>query len=353
MKNRSIEVIRSGPMTLIQDFGRFGFEQYGVSVCGAVDQEAFFVANRLVSNSLKDAVFEITFGDASFHFHDESIISITGADMQPELDGINCPMNLSFLAKNGSVLKFNPSVTGLRSYLAISGGVLSTQIMGSRSMHVMSGFGNGPVKSGEIFNIGESRVYESGFSIKDYSRGFPDNPVSIGVILGPQDHLFTKESLDEFFSSTYVLTNQSDRQGLRLSGNKIPTKTGNHDIVSDPVTNGSIQIPGDGNPIVLLSDRQTTGGYPKIGTVATVDLSVLGQLKVNDSIIFHPVEPDDARERYIKKLGLINNSPLFNPIQRINYFVDGQHVKVGTNESTVFIDEHALPFNVLEENDEH
>ena len=97
-------------------------------------------------------------------------------------------------------------------------------------MHVMSGFGNGPVKAGEIFNIGESRVYESGFSIKDYSRGFPDNPVSIGVILGPQDHLFTKESLDEFFSSTYVLTNQSDRQGLRFSGNKIPTKTGNHDI---------------------------------------------------------------------------------------------------------------------------
>ena len=116
----------------------------------------------MVSNSFKDAVFEITFGDASFHFHDESIISITGADMQPELDGINCPMNLSFLAKNGSVLKFNPSVTGLRSYLAISGGVLSTQIMGSRSMHVMSGFGNGPVKAGEIFNIGESRVYESG-----------------------------------------------------------------------------------------------------------------------------------------------------------------------------------------------
>lgn len=353
MNIRSIEVLCSGPMTLIQDFGRFGFEQYGVSVCGAADQEAFSIANRLVSNSFKDAVFEITFGGASFHFRNESIISITGADMLPELDGVNCPMNLSFLAKNGSVLKFNSSVIGLRSYLAISGGILSTQVMGSRSMHIMSGVGKGPVKSGEIFNLGQSSVYESGFSIKDYSREFPENPVTIGVILGPQDHFFTKESLDNFFSSTYVLTNQSDRQGLRLIGNTIFTKTGNHDIVSDPVTHGSIQIPGDGNPIVLLSDRQTTGGYPKIGTVATVDLSILGQLKVNDSIIFHPVEPDAARERYIRKMDLINNSPLVKQTQRDNYFVGGQHVKVGTNETTVFIDQHAVPFNLLEQNDGH
>ena len=346
MKN-IIKVLKAGPMLLLQDSGRRGFEEYGVSISGAADTEAYNVSNRLVFNNENDTVLEIFYGDVSLKFYGDNVIAISGGDLGAEINSIKCPLNMSFFVPDGSVLKFHYPLNGVRSYLAISGGIETKKILGSRSMHVTSGIAGHKVKSGDILPIGLNNKFKSGFTIKNYKRDLDFGINNIGVVLGQQVDKFSSEMIERFFKDKYILSDKSDRQGLRLNGNKIFTINNDHDIISDPVIHGSIQIPGSGYPIILMPDTQTTGGYPKIGNIGKIYLDVLAQLKAGDEIIFFPISPKKSREEYIIRRSLIYQSKIFRDIKLDDYMVNGKDIMIGMKDNIIFTENHAFLFNLL------
>lgn len=320
----SLRVLSPGALSLVQDSGRQGFQRYGVSVSGAMDAEALFVGNLLVGNGqgaalrpfdrlrtpqVQDAALrqaqdaaaiEITFGGAVFVFENDVIAAITGADLGATLDGTPLPVWESFIAPAGSTLRFAAPVSGLRAYLACAGGIATAPVLSSRSTHTgsrLGGLDGGPLKAGDTLPLGEpSPDAVPGHRLPDALRPAYGSEVMARVIPGPQDDAFTDDGMETFYSSTYTVTEKSDRQGVRFDGPEIGAKNGRYDIVSDAVVFGSVQVPGDGMPIVLLADRQTTGGYAKIGVVATVDLPGLAQAAPGTAVRFEQITVQHAQQ---------------------------------------------------------
>lgn len=317
--SRELIVRNPGLLSLIQDAGRSGFQRYGVSVGGAVDQDALLIGNLLVGNDLDAAVIEVMFGGAEFEFGEDAVVAITGADLQSNLDGTPVSMWESFFASAGSILRLVAPISGIRSYLAVAGGIDSSPVLGSRSTHVSSGLGGlsgGPLKTGDRIPIGEmTGKFEAGARLPDELRTNYGNDLMVRVIPGPQQEQFSEAGVKAFYSSSYTVTGDSDRQGLRLDGPQIESIDGRYDIVSDAVVFGAIQVPGDGKPIVLLADRQTTGGYAKIGVAATVDLPLLAQASPGTAIRFVKVDANEAQVLLRKRRKAILESNL--AIQRV------------------------------------
>ncbi len=295
----SLHVIDPGALSLVQDAGRPGFQRYGVSVSGAIDQEALLIGNLMVGNEPTAACIEITFGGAEFSFSDDVVIAITGGDLVALIDGVIAPMWQSFTAPSGSVLQFGTPVSGLRAYVSVAGGIDTTPVLDSRSTHTgsrLGGLSGGPLAAGDELPVGELQDDTLlAQRLPDHLRRSHSAELSVRVIAGPQSSAFTELGHKTFLSSTYTVTETSDRQGLRLEGPEIEAVEGRYDIVSDAVVFGAIQIPGDGKPIVLLADRQTTGGYAKIGVVASVDLPLLAQAVPGTHVSFSPIEVRDAQ----------------------------------------------------------
>jgi antagonist of KipI len=335
--SRKIRVIQPGPMTLIQDRGRTGFQQLGVSVSGAVDVDSLDLGNRLVGNNLDSAALEIMLGGLEIEFSHDAIFAITGAELVATLEGVPVSPGVSYTAHAGSHLAFGMVSNGLRAYVAIAGGVDVPELLGSRSTHLASEIGgiNGrSLVEGDVLTIGDilgapvtGRVSET-----DESAA-PSAELNIRVVLGPQDDEFSQSGIDTFLSSTFTVTDQSNRQGLRLDGPQIESKSGRYDIVSDAVVNGSIQIPGDGKPIILLADRQTTGGYAKIATVASVDLPKLGQASPGTAIIFTAISVADAQQLLVDRFERVNAIDLEKSVDSISVQVDGEEISVGVAEN--------------------
>jgi antagonist of KipI len=296
---RSVTVLNPGALSLLQDSGRHGFQQYGVSVSGAMDPEALFIGNHLLGNDLGAAAIEVTFGGAEFRFESELVAVITGGNLQPSLDGTPLDNRETFVASAGSVLRFGAPVAGLRAYLLIEGGFDAPQVLGSRSTHVASGIGglNGaPLAIGDSVSVGSCETNVSpGLALPRKLRCDFGNELTVRVVAGPQRSSFTGAGVTTFLSSSYVVSDKSDRQGLRLDGPVIEVTNGKYDIVSDAVVVGSVQVPGDGKPIILMSDRQTTGGYTKIAVVASVDLPLLAQATPGTSISFVEISLEEAQ----------------------------------------------------------
>lgn len=348
-----IRVITPGPLSLVQDGGRTGFQQLGVSVSGAADIDALNVGNRLVGNDPNDAAVENLLGGAEFEFEQETIFALTGAETGATLDGVPLVRNISYTAHPAARLALGMTSPGqgLRVYLAIAGGIDTSQVLGSRSTHVASGIGGvdgRALVAGDLLEIGEpsstaasGNVFVSASTSDSGSNPalpeFPELPeipgLKVRVVLGPQDDVFSDEGIQTFLDSTYVVGDQSNRQGLRLDGPEIESRTGRYDIVSDAVVNGSIQVPGDGKPIVLLADRQTTGGYAKIATVASVDLPRLGQASPGTSITFSAISVEESQELLARRSERLLGSELGRVVDPISVRVNDQHVSVGVAEN--------------------
>ncbi len=349
-----IKVIAPGPLSLVQDSGRAGFQQLGVSVSGAADIDALNVGNRLVGNDSNDAAVENLLGGAEFEFEQETIFALTGAETGATLDGVPLGRNISYTAHPAARLALgmtSPVTQGLRAYLAIAGGIDTSQVLGSRSTHVAScigGVDGRALAAGDVLDLGEpSSTAASGnvfvtASASDsgsnpVSPDFPELPeipgLKVRVVLGPQADVFSDKGIQTFLGSTYVVGDQSNRQGLRLDGPEIESRTGRYDIVSDAVVNGSIQVPGDGKPIVLLADRQTTGGYAKIATVASVDLPRLGQALPGTSITFSAISVEESQELLARRSERLLGSELGRVVDPISVRVNDQHVSVGVAEN--------------------
>lgn len=299
----SIKVITPGMLSTIQDGGRKGFAALGFNASGVMDVRSYHIANALVGNFTDEAVIEMTYLGGSFKFLESNYIAITGADMSPKLDGAPVEMYKTVFVKRDETLTFSAAASGMRTYLAVRGGIDVPVIMGSRSTNLkckLGGLDGRALKAGDIVPCRD--VYDEFHKHLIHSapkEDFESDEITIRVLLGPQDDYFTERGIKTFLNSTYTVTNESDRMGCKLSGEKIEYKN-TVDIISDGIVFGSIQIPRTGNPIIMLADRQTTGGYAKIATVISVDLPLLAQARPGTRVHFELTDRQKA-ERLLKQ----------------------------------------------------
>ena len=297
MNLKAIRIIEPGPLATVQDLGRFGFQDRGVPVSGAMDIQALRIANSLAGNRDTEAGIEITWGGFRAEFLAPVRIAVTGADTKPSLNGRDFPCWSGILAQKGDVLVMDYPQTGCRTYLALSGGVDVPEVMGSRSTYLRGGFGGlmgRAIQKGDVLGLGqgeESHVLECPRSLIPL---YTDHPV-LRVVLGPQADALTSESLGRFLSSPFVVTDRFDRMGCSLKG-PVLAHLLKADIVSDGTVFGAVQVPGNGQPIILMADRQTIGGYAKPATVISADLPLLAQVFSGSSVRFEAVSLGTARE---------------------------------------------------------
>ena len=292
-----IKFIKSGMLTTIQDFGRYGFQKFGMPVSGAMDTHSLQLANWLVGNERNEACFETTFLGPEIKFQTKTFIAITGAILHATLNGRPIRMNSNTAVSKGDVLVMGSVRKGMRAYLSVAGGISVPEIMKSKSTYLrgkMGGFEGRKIEDGDWVEINEG-------SQIDY-REIPSQLLfiypavqTIRVLKGSESARFTDEGLKTFLGSTYEVSNQNDRMGYRLSGPPIKHKDG-ADIISSGITNGSIQVPGHGEPIIMMADHQTVGGYTKIANVITVDLPILAQMKAGDKLKFREINLDEAQD---------------------------------------------------------
>ncbi|EAX48247.1 urea amidolyase related protein [Thermosinus carboxydivorans Nor1] len=292
-----ITVLNPGLFTTVQDYGRWGYQAFGMPVAGAMDRYAFRLANILAGNADNAAVLEMTLRGGSFRFEQDCLVAVCGADMQGMLNGQKIRNWSSFWVPAGSELTFDYAVTGCRAYLAVHGGIDIPIVLGSRSTYTRAGVGGyqgRQLQTGDQLPVGCEGKYLA------VPRHLPEqfipqygNHVQLRVLLGPQDDLFTTKGIDTLFTAVYTISSEADRMGYRLEGEKIE-HSGKPDIVSDALCLGAIQVPGHGMPIVMMADRQTTGGYAKIGTVIGPDLPKLAQAKPGDTVSFVRCTDEEA-----------------------------------------------------------
>lgn len=305
-----IKIIKPGLFTTVQDSGRMGLQRYGIPVAGAMDDFSFRTANILVGNHENSAALETTFMGPSIEIEFDGLIAITGANMEPKLNDNKIRMWRSIEVHKGDNLVFSGASEGLRSYIAFGGGLGVPEILKSRSTYVRGSLGghNGrKLMEGDEIPVDSSNSNaEAGkFIYPGYiPRYIKENMVR--VILGPQDDHFSPEVIETFLSSPYKITAEADRMGYRLEGPTL-THVKGPDIISDGIVFGSVQVPGHGSPIVMMADRQTTGGYTKIATVISADLPLLAQMGPGDTINFQEVSIEEGQNIYAQYEENISN----------------------------------------------
>lgn len=289
-----LTILSPGPLSTIQDAGRFGAMGKGFSPGGAMDTEAMTLANLLVGNAPGVGVVEMTMLGITARFDCDSVIALTGADMCARLNDRPVESYCSIAVHSGDVLSMKAARKGMRAYLAVAGGFDLPVVMGSVSTNLKCGLGG---YQGRRLQAGdELPLNQSGTAYQPRRIAPPgDYPdcISLRVLLGPQDDAFTSQGMETFLTSAYTVTDKADRMGLRLSGEKIESKNG-VDILSDGIAAGSVQIPASGTPIIMMADRQTTGGYAKIATVISADLSRAAQARPGTRIRFVQVTEAEA-----------------------------------------------------------
>ncbi len=295
------EILSPGALTSVQDLGRYGYGRFGVAPSGALDAFALRTGNLLVGNRQDQAGLESMLLGPKIRVLADIVVSVTGGDLRPMRNGQPIQVWRSHVLKKDDILSFKTPLTGFRAYIAVAGGINVPAVMESRSTNLPSGFGGyqgRQLKKGDILRSdpvgGDLRTAGRAFD----SRWIPQysNKWTLRVIWGPQDDDFPPESRDLILSAAYKMSPESDRTGIRLQGAVIQRKSEiAESIISEGVVCGSIQIPGDGKPIIILGET-VTGGYRKIATVISADLPLLGQIKPGDTVRFKTVSLQDSHQ---------------------------------------------------------
>lgn len=296
-----MKILTGGFMTTIQDMGRFGYQETGMSVSGVMDTHSAALANILVGNTENEAVIEVTMMGPMIEFAEDNIVAVTGGNLGARLDGALMPRYEAVPVKKGQTLSFGGMMGGTRAYLAVAGGFDVPVVMGSKSTNLKSGIGG---YKGRKLGVGD----EIGFAapktwlpnMKKRKLPLPDysaKEYTLRVVMGPQDDCFTEKGIATFLGSSYTISNEYDRMGCRMQGDVIEHKNGG-DIITDGISFGAVQVPSHGNPIVMMADHQTTGGYTKIANVISVDLPVLAQCMPGCKIRFQKVGIEEAQDLY-------------------------------------------------------
>ncbi len=299
-----MKILMPGLSTTVQDNGRYGYLASGLSPSGAMDENAFRAANAMINNPEHAAVLEASLLGPSIIFtpeaaptgtdisEEEIVIAITGADMDACLNGIPVDTSRPILIRQGQTLSLGYARHGCRAYLAVAGGINVASVLGSRSTNLsckLGGYHGRALKRGDVLKIFPSDTALHDVCTHTYERPSYPSEITVNVMLGPQDDYFTEAGIRTFLESPYQVTSASDRMGCRMEGKAIESFHGT-DIVSDATPLGSVQIPQNGMPIVLLKDRQTTGGYAKIATIISSDLWKIAQAKPGDIVHFRRKE---------------------------------------------------------------
>lgn len=294
----SIKIINGGMLSTIQDIGRTGAQSTGFSVSGVMDRDAYRDANHLVGNINNEAVIEMTYNGICAEFLCDTVIAFTGGNFAPTINGMSVPCYQSLTVHRGEILKMGMTSDSMRCYMAVRGGFDVPVVMGSRSTNLKiktGGFEGRKLKTGDIIPVGNGITEPN----KNRVLPKPDYNNEIRVILGPQDSHFTQKGIHTFLSGEYTVSDKSDRMGYRFDGAEI--ENNGTDIISDGIAEGSIQVSSNGQPIIMMADRQTTGGYAKIATVISVDIPKLAQKKPGEKVKFTAVTLEEAQKEYIKK----------------------------------------------------
>ena len=323
-------ILFPGPLSAVQDMGRTGCAAQGYPECGACDKYALALGNLLCGNPENAAAVEMTLAGATVQFERDAVIALTGAACTPALDGQPVPTNAPVRIPAGATLETGAFTAGLRGYLCVRGGVDTPPVLGSRSTDSkcrIGGLEGRALRKGDRLPTGNAPAGYAFDRAARAARTLQDKPwllrprtahawlgeqviPLLRAVPGPQDDAFTSEGLRAFFSGLYAVTPDSNRMGVKLSGPAVATMRGS-DILSDGIVEGSVQISANGQPILMLADHQTTGGYAKIATVIAPDLSAAAQLRPGETAAFRPVAAQEAvrlcREtaqqlRYIKEL---------------------------------------------------
>jgi biotin-dependent carboxylase-like uncharacterized protein len=283
-------------LTTVQDLGRWGFQASGVPVAGPMDEYSHVLANRIVGNPPSAAALEITLMGPELEASVDVTCAVAGATFALTAGDAVVPMHQAFTLRPGQRLKFGARLAGARATLAVRGGIDVPTVFGSRATSLISRmgpFGGRALKAGDVLPVGASTTLPPGFAGPVIPLQLPAGGTRLRVVVGPQESYFTSRAYRAFFESRYVITPMSNRMGYRLEGPRLE-HTGRADILSDATPIGSLQVPASGQPILLMADRQTTGGYPKIGVVIGADLPLAGQLAPGDWIEFVPCAREAA-----------------------------------------------------------
>lgn len=310
-----IEVLRAGRMNSVQDMGRNGFRHLGICQSGALDRIALAITNKLVGNAVDAAALEMTLGPITLKFTVDTRIAVGGADFAATLDGKSVALWWSVPVRAGQILKLDAARNGMRAYVAVAGGIDVAIQLGSRATDMSAGFGG---HDGRALAVGDRLTMAARspaseaiscalrFGVRGpvwYSEDVQASgtrPMPIRVIPGPEYAHYPVAAQRGFWGSVWTLTPQSNRMGFRLSGPELKIKK-NVDMLSHGVFPGVIQVPPAGQPIILMADAQTTGGYPKIGVVIAADISKLAQLRFNRTLQFVECSVEQARQELINE----------------------------------------------------
>ena len=283
----ALQVIKPGLLTTVQDLGRFGSQESGVPVAGPMDAFSHRLANQLVGNEAGAATLEITLIGPEFVAEADTTIAISGAHFEVACDDRSVPMGASFAVQAGQRLKFGRLLEGARAYLAVAGGIQTPLVLGSRATHLVSrigGLDGRALASGDhvpIQTVTPPRPHRKAAGLTLPTKG----RALLRVMPGPQDHWFEPDALKTIAGVSFRISPRSNRMGYRLQGPPL-ARVREGELISEPVGLGAIQVPAAGEPILLMADRQTAGGYPKIGYVIAADLPLAGQLAPGDFIEF-------------------------------------------------------------------
>jgi len=291
-------------LTTVQDKGRYGYQRYGMPIAGAMDVFSLRLANLLVGNDENAACLETTFTGPEIHFTADGAVALTGADMGPAVNGIPVPINKTLKVTRGDTLSFSGLRNGFRTYISFAGGIDVPSVMGSRSTYLranLGGFAGRAMVAGDELQLGETKGGIREASIPEGLIPRYQSGQTIRIISGPEVSRFTMDGIHSFLTSEYRITEKSDRMGYRLSGKSVTHTEAGADIISSGISRGTVQVPGNGQPIILMADRQSSGGYTRIACVISADLTLVAQMKPGDTIRFLEVTIDKAQEIFAER----------------------------------------------------
>ncbi|WLR52140.1 biotin-dependent carboxyltransferase family protein [Bacillus tianshenii] len=303
------DVLKAGMLTTVQDRGRYGYQEYGVGPAGAMDEFSLQLGNILLGNERNAAGLEITMMGPELKALSDTVIAITGGDLSPSIDGQKVETWKSIEIKKDQVLAFGSPKTGIRAYLCVAGGFHVPEIMQSRSTYMkasLGGYEGRALEKGDRLNGFENSAQQGLIGRLPHYDLIPayEKDVTLRVIEGPHHQAFTNASVETFFSTPYKVTPQADRMGYRLEGATLK-HIERADIISEAIPFGGIQVPANGQPIILMADRQTTGGYTRIGTIISVDLPLTAQLKPGNTVSFERISIEQAQALYREREQLL------------------------------------------------
>jgi biotin-dependent carboxylase-like uncharacterized protein len=285
----TLEILRTGPLALVEDLGRPGLAHLGVTRSGAADRRSHALANRLVANPDDRATIEVAFGGLAARVRGGDLaIAVTGADTDPAVNGIPFGTNSIHYARDGQVITLGSPQAGLRTYLAVRGGIAVEPVLGSRSYDVMSAIGPQPLRPGDVLPVGE---HTDDFPELDQApvASFAGQLIELAVVPGPRDDWFTEP--DALVHTDWVASDRSDRVGMRLVGQPLQHRWPERELATEGATRGAIQVPPSGLPVILGPDHPVTGGYPVIGVVTDDDIDRLAQIRPGQRVRLHWSRP--------------------------------------------------------------